>query len=76
MNQCPNCGYCPHCGRSRQYTYPYYPYQYPPYTYTGGTIQSSQTTVSSNDSKPGPGIDFDYTNIQSKLDALKKCEHD
>jgi len=25
---CPNCGYCPHCGRSNNpypYTYPYYP---------------------------------------------------
>jgi len=28
QNPCPNCGYCPHCGRSNQQPIIYY--QYPP----------------------------------------------
>jgi len=31
--RCPNCGYCPHCGRSN--TTPYNPWPYNPYPYTG-----------------------------------------
>lgn len=32
MDRCPNCGYCPHCGRSNQQTYPVVvPYVPPPY---------------------------------------------
>lgn len=30
---CPSCGYCPHCGRGRYSTYPYYY----PYGTSGGT---------------------------------------
>lgn len=48
---CPNCGFCPCCGRRNgQYAYPY-PYTPYPYPYTGpywgingtGTISSDQT---------------------------------
>lgn len=55
---CPNCGYCPHCGRSGQRTLPYvpsYPYPnatpwYPSYPYTvtvyggGFATQNAQST--------------------------------
>jgi hypothetical protein len=27
QNVCPNCGYCPHCGRGGYHTYPYWLYQ-------------------------------------------------
>jgi len=45
-NVCPSCGYCRHCGRGLQYTYPYYynPYSnpYPWYVSNGtSTIQAS-----------------------------------
>lgn len=45
---CPNCGYCPTCGRSNQITY-YYPYQNNPYFYGGtygGPLQTPNTTAS------------------------------
>ena len=31
FHTCPNCGYCPHCGRGGYRTYPYQP-PYVPYT--------------------------------------------
>lgn len=43
QNACPNCGYCPHCGRGGHYVYPYY-YQpwYPNWpTITTPTITST-----------------------------------
>jgi hypothetical protein len=44
---CPNCGYCPCCGRGRYGFVPYQPY-YPPYPQpvwigTGGYVQPSTT---------------------------------
>ena len=61
-NSCPNCGYCPHCGRANVYpsfqpywgpnTAPWYP-SYPPtwIIYGSGTVSGSGTitnVVSSN----------------------------
>lgn len=42
---CPNCGYCPHCGRGA-HTYPYTPFQ-PSITY--GQTPSVVNTVTSAD---------------------------
>lgn len=52
--RCPNCNYCPHCGRSEQTYAPYYaPRTYPlghawwqsPWTITCGTDSSTGYTV-------------------------------
>jgi hypothetical protein len=32
QNACPNCGYCPHCGRGGHHAAPYYSPYYTPYT--------------------------------------------
>lgn len=34
---CPNCGYCPYCGRGGYHTYPWQPYP-GPYWYGTGTV--------------------------------------
>lgn len=52
--KCPNCGYCPHCGRSNPVYpkpwYPYNPYPYnPPYWYgRGGTTTKITSDTHSN----------------------------
>ena len=51
---CPNCGYCPHCGRSAQpyYPQPYYPvtpwWQAPYYPQPTWVCGSSGTAIQSN----------------------------
>ena len=54
---CPNCGYCPHCGRGRQlaptYPYPWYPggwwgiYQ-PTWTTGGFVVPQGTSTFATN----------------------------
>ena len=80
MNQCPNCGYCPCCGRGRQHSYPqfYSPYQYPQYTTygtsgLGATLKDNQTTATAP--PESPKNEFDYSDIQNKLDSINKCKH-
>lgn len=56
-DKCPNCGYCPHCGRAAAPTvvpvpvYPpwYWPTVPYPYPYWIGTIPSTTGTIVSND---------------------------
>lgn len=48
---CPNCGYCPTCGRSRPVTVRPWPYIYPQYpwgTYPGPTYQPYQVWGAGN----------------------------
>lgn len=42
---CPNCGYCPHCGRGGHYVAPYYP-TYPQPSYPWERPWITWTTVS------------------------------
>lgn len=43
--KCPNCGYCPHCGRSNSvYPKPWYPYN-PPYWYGTRVTSGSDSNV-------------------------------
>ena len=55
QSACPNCGYCPHCGRGGYHTYPY-PYQpsYPwysgnPYVTYTGISNGTQTITEGNE---------------------------
>jgi hypothetical protein len=60
-NVCPNCGYCPHCGRGahqpmipapyQPYPFPYSP-NYPPIVWGGNGVIDTQT-VTSGDSGLG-----------------------
>lgn len=51
---CPNCGYCPHCGRSNGYrTYPWYPYPWytpAPWFNPPFTISTTPTWTAGNTS--------------------------
>lgn len=46
-NVCPNCGYCPHCGKAKQpqFIAPYYPYWNPWYEYIVTSAQPTTTTT-------------------------------
>lgn len=44
---CPNCGYCPHCGRSNGYYYQPYPYYWYGKLDSGTTTQSPDITWNS-----------------------------
>ena len=53
QHSCPNCGYCPHCGRSNVQpwpmtpwpSYPSYPWWYPPYTVTWQSNSATSPSI-------------------------------
>jgi len=53
--RCPQCGYCPCCGRSNKQQFPYQPWQFPIVTYggsTGGDTITPQAMFNSNQVPP------------------------
>jgi hypothetical protein len=75
-DRCPNCGYCPHCGQSKQQAlpptyipYPVYPYPYvrpwvSPYPYTIYGTSSTVTTTTTPSYGTTYTIDMSRSNSQ------------
>jgi len=60
---CPNCGYCPHCGRSNQqpiiyYQYPYWPPQ--PY-YVTQPVTTTTTWANTDGTTTDANVPITYT---------------
>jgi hypothetical protein len=64
-DKCPNCGYCPTCGRSNTPPQGYYPQPYPSWPYWGPYYYGPFTVTASSDTSSAAPQNINYASADT-----------